>query len=165
LTRSRHCESRTTRTWSGATASALARRTRRQPIQVLIIRNIPKARADDSGSDSQVIAAAIGRALNDGNGGRPPMQIRRSVGWNSGVVQSAFSSLVNRGHGSLQHSQRSRSVVKSNAAPDKGEVGSSSLPRPTITVGRGFHPSNYLMKIIRQIPQNNGTFAPPDFNT
>ena len=68
----------------------------------LIIRNIPKARADDSGSDSQVIAAAIGRAINDGNGARPPMQIHRSVGWNSGLVQSAFSSLVNRGHGSFR---------------------------------------------------------------
>jgi hypothetical protein len=62
----------------------------------LIIRNIPKARADDSGSDSKVIAAAIGRAINDGNVGRPPMQIRRSVGWNSGLVQSALSSLVNQ---------------------------------------------------------------------
>jgi hypothetical protein len=90
----------------------------------LIIRNIPKARADDSGSDSQVIAAAIGRALNDGNGGRPPMQIRRSVGWNSGVVQSAFSSLVNRGHGSFRALNGRKSYGKeSRVATSRRHVG------------------------------------------
>ena len=89
----------------------------------LIIRNIPKARADDSGSDSQVIAAAIGRAINDGNGGDRRCK-SAGRGWNSGLVQSAFSSLVNRGHGSFRALNGRKSYGKeSRVATSRRHVG------------------------------------------